>query len=147
MKNQIISRMKGLALETIRLVRSLPRTDAGNVLGKQLLRSATSIGANYRSACKASSRADFVAKIAIAEEEADETQYWLELLFESGVIREEAFSPLHDEAKQLTAILASSGKTAKGTSRTRNHEGQSEIPILERPESSSSQLAIRSNRY
>ena len=113
MKSEIISRTKSLALDTIRLVQSLPRRDTQNVLGKQLLRSATSVGANYGAACKAKSRADFVAKIAVAEEEADETQYWLELLFESGMIEEETFRCLHDEARQLTAIMASSGKTAK----------------------------------
>ena len=83
------------------------------MLCRQLLRSVTSIGANYRSACRAKSRADFIAKIAIAEEESDETQYWLELLFESGLIDEGSFRGLFDEADQLTAILASSGKTAK----------------------------------
>ncbi len=113
MKDVIISRMKGFALETIRLVQGLPRTDTSSILGKQLLRSATAIGANYRSACKAKSAADFVAKIAIAEEEADETQYWLELLFDSGMLAADVFYRLHDEARQLTAILASSGKTAK----------------------------------
>jgi four helix bundle protein len=87
-KNEIISRMKALALETIRLANGLPADQVGTVLGKQLLRSASAVGAHYRSACKAKSGADFIAKIAIAEEEADETQYWLELLFESGEISE-----------------------------------------------------------
>jgi four helix bundle protein len=113
MREVIISRMKSLALEVIGVVQALPRGDVGTVLGKQLLRSATAIGANYRSACKARSQADFIAKIAIAEEEADETQYWLELLVESRLISDGAFAVLHNEARELTAILASSGKTAK----------------------------------
>ncbi len=113
MKHQIASRMKRLALETIRVVQTLPKTETRDVLCRQLLRSVTSVGANYRSACRAKSRADFIAKIAIAEEESDETQYWLELLFESGLIDEGSFRELFDEADQLTAILASSGKTAK----------------------------------
>jgi four helix bundle protein len=112
-KNEIVSRMKALALETIRLINALPANQIGAVLGKQLLRAATAVGANYRSACKAKSGPDFIAKIAIAEEEADETQYWLELLFESGMIAEGDFRRLHAEARELTAILASSGKTAK----------------------------------
>jgi len=91
MKHQIASRMKRLALETIQMVEQLPQTEASRILGKQLIRSATSVGANYRAACKAKSRADFIAKIAIAEEEADETQYWLELLQESGLISEKRF--------------------------------------------------------
>jgi four helix bundle protein len=113
MKDQIISRMKRLALESIDLVQSLPRSDAAITLGRQLIRSATSIGANYRSACRAKSRADFIAKVAIAEEESDETQYWLELLHDSGMIGKEKFDKLFGEANELTAILASSGKTAK----------------------------------
>jgi four helix bundle protein len=113
MKHQINSRTKNLALEVIRLVQELPRTEAGSILGRQLIRSATSVGANYRAACRGRSRADFVAKIAIAEEECDETQYWLELLNESGMIKADRFKRLHDEANELTAILVSSGKTAK----------------------------------
>ena len=113
MKHQIASRMKRLALEVICLVERLPPNGPGDVIGKQLVRSVTSVGANYRAACRARSRADFIAKIAIAEEESDETQYWLELLRESGKISEDRFRPLYEEADQLTAILASSGKTAK----------------------------------
>ena len=73
------------------MVEQLPQTETSRILGKQLIRSVTSVGANYRAACKAKSRADFIAKIAIAEEEADETQYWLELLQESGLISEKRF--------------------------------------------------------
>ena len=113
MKHQIASRMKHLAVETIRLVEGLPGTGTRDIIGRQLIRSVTSVGANYRAACRARSRADFIAKIAIAEEESDETQYWLELLKELTLIDEEQFRQLFDEADQLTAILASSGRTAK----------------------------------
>lgn len=113
MKHEIASRMKHLALKTIHMVESLPRTETARILSRQLVRSVTSVGANYRAACKAKSRADFIAKIAIAEEESDETQYWLELLKEPGLLDEREFVELFDEADQLTAILASSGKTAK----------------------------------
>jgi four helix bundle protein len=75
MKNEILSRMKQLSLEIIRLADSLPKTQTSAMLAKQVVRSATSVGANYRAACRARSRADFVAKVAIAEEESDETQY------------------------------------------------------------------------
>jgi four helix bundle protein len=122
-KNELITRMKALALGSIRLMDGLPRSETGVVLGRQLLRSATAVGANYRSACKAKSSADFIAKIAIAEEEADETQYWLELLFESGIIPEDDFRSLHGEARELTAILASSGKTAKQNLASRTGKG------------------------
>ena len=113
MKHQIASRMKRMALETIQLVQLLPQSETTRILGKQLIRAATSVGANYRAACKAKSRPDFIAKIAIAEEEADETKYWLELLQEAGLISTERFIPLYEEANQLTAILAASAKTAK----------------------------------
>ena len=96
-KHEINSRMKNLALEIIRLVEGLPRTEVSQILGRQIQRSATSVGANYRSACRARSRADFIARVAIAEEEADETQYWLELLLESGLIRGDQFERLFDE--------------------------------------------------
>jgi len=113
MKNEIITRMKNLGLEVIRLVESLPKTQTAGILTKQIVRSATSVGANYRAACRARSRADFIAKVAIAEEECDETQYWLELLYESKFIADDQFQFLHAEADELTAILAASGKTAK----------------------------------
>ena len=97
MKNEIASRMKNLAIEVIQFVEGLPRTQTAGILGKQVVRSATGIGANYRAACRARSRADFVAKVAIAEEESDETQYWLELLHESGLIGDDKFERLHDD--------------------------------------------------
>ncbi|MFM8009149.1 MAG: four helix bundle protein, partial [Dolichospermum sp.] len=79
-EQQFKTRTKQLALRVIRLVESLPNTKTADVIGKQLLRSATSVGANYRSACRAKSTADLIAKLSIVEEEADETLYWLELL-------------------------------------------------------------------
>jgi len=108
-----MTRMKILALEIIRLVETLPKTQTASVIGKQVLRSSTSVCANYRAACRARSRADFISKVAIAEEESDETQYWLELLHGSGMISKEEFNRLHSEANELTAILTASGKTAK----------------------------------
>lgn len=101
------------ALQVIRLIESLPPKQSVKIVGNQLLRSATSVAANYRSACKARSKADFVSKITIVEEEADESQFWLELMMEAGLVQESVVLPLYREARELTAIFTSSGKTAK----------------------------------
>jgi four helix bundle protein len=110
---QLKQRMLRFSIEIIRLVEGIPRSQAGEIIGKQLIRCATSIGANYRSACKGRSKPEFIAKLGIAEEEADETQYWLEILSSSGLIARGQFEKLHTEASELTAILTSSGKTAR----------------------------------
>lgn len=107
------TRTRAFALEIIRLVGILRPGTVGDALGKQIVRSGTSIGANYRSACRARSKADFLSKITIAEEEADETMYWLELLRDAGMISEEYALPLLKEADELTAILTASGRTTK----------------------------------
>lgn len=106
-------RTKTFALNIIKLVRQLPDDKVGRVLGNQILRSGTSVSANYRSACKARSTADFISKITIVEEEADETSLWLELIMESGTLSNDFTVLLHKESKELTAIFTSSGKTAK----------------------------------
>ncbi len=85
-EQQFKTRTKQVALRVIRLVESLPMTKTADVIGKQLLRSATSVGANYRASCRAKSTADLIAKLSIVEEETDETLYWLELLIESGLV-------------------------------------------------------------
>ena len=91
----------------------LPRRTDADVIGKQLLRCATSVGANYRTVGIAKSRADFVAKIKICEEEADESEYWLELLVESGLVAAKDLAALQREARELTNIFAASAKTAR----------------------------------
>jgi len=106
-------RTKRFALEVIRLVESLPRTRTAEVIGKQLLRSATSVGANYRAACRSRSHAEFISKINVVEEEADESHFWLDLLAESGVVSHERVSGLLKEANELTAIFVATGRTAK----------------------------------
>jgi four helix bundle protein len=106
-------RTQAFALRVIRLVDTLPRSAAGQVIGRQLLRSATSVGANYRAACRAQSRAEFAAKFSVALEEADETLYWLELLQESALIKPERLTGLIKEANELVAISAAARKTAK----------------------------------
>jgi four helix bundle protein len=102
---------KAFALRVIKLVDAMPRSLAAQVIGKQLLRSATSVGANYRAACRAQSHAEFAAKLSIVVEEADETVYWLELLRESGL--PERLAKILKEANELVAIAVTSRKTAK----------------------------------
>jgi len=107
-------RTKEFGLRVIKLVEQLPRSKTADVIGQQLLRSATSVGANYRAACRARSQADFVSKICVVEEEADESAYWLELLEAAKIVSEAEISSLLKEADELTAIFVASGKTAKG---------------------------------
>jgi four helix bundle protein len=107
-------RTKSFALMAIRLCQSLPRSQASTVITRQLLRSATSVGANYRAVCRARSTADFVSKLGIVLEEADETLFWLELLIESGAAHPEKATALLKEADELVAIFVASLRTAKG---------------------------------
>ena len=100
-------------LRVVRLVQSLPKIASATVLGRQLLRCGTSVGANYRAATRARSRADFIAKLGIAEEECDETIYWIDLLVALKLIGEQRTRDLRDEAEQLLAIMVSSIKTAR----------------------------------
>src|SRR5271154_3135550 len=108
-------RTKAFALRVLRLYRSLPRTEEARILGTQLLRSSTSIGANYRAACRGRSRAEFVAKLGIVLEEADEVVYWLELLQEGKIFQAEKLRDLMQEANELVSIFVSSVRTAKGS--------------------------------
>ena len=106
-------RTKQIALRVIRVVDSLPSSTIANTIGKQLLRSGTSIGANYRAACRGKSVADVVHKLAIVEEEADETIYWLELLIESQMVPETRLAPLRAEVDEIVAMTVSSIKTLR----------------------------------
>lgn len=112
-KKDLKERTKYFALKVIKVVEILPRGRIADILGRQLLRSGTSVGANYRSACRAKSTADFIFKMGIVEEEADETIYWMELLIEAGLVRKDALIHLFDEANQILAITVSSIKTAR----------------------------------
>ena len=107
-------------LRIVRLVESLPNTRTGEVIGKQLLRCGLSVGANYRSACRAKSRADFAAKMGIVEQEADEVVYWIETLVDGGLVKEKLVAPLILEVNEIVAITVSSIKTARlnGNART-----------------------------
>lgn len=113
--SELKARTKTFALRIIKKSREISKTeDAGRVIAKQILRSGTSVAANYRASCRARSQAEFIAKIGTVEEEADETALWLELLIESGIMPERKLSALLTEANELTAIMASSRKTAAG---------------------------------
>jgi four helix bundle protein len=122
-QQEMKARTKRFALRVIKLVDSLPDARSSGVIGKQLLRSGTSVGANYRSACRAKSTADFVFKLSIVEEEADESVYWMELLVESSLVKAASLAALIDEANQLVAIVVSSSKTLK-----RKRNPKSEFP-------------------
>lgn len=110
---ELKQRTKPFALRVIRLTDSLPRRMSADVLGRQLLRSATSVAANYRSACRAKSRADFISKMGPVEEEADESALWLELTGESSLMKPAKLAALHQEAEELTAIAVTSIRTAR----------------------------------
>ena len=110
-------RTRAFALRVVHLVESLPPSRTADVIGKQLLRCGTSVGANYRASCRAKSSADFIAKMGIVEEEADETIYWIELLVESGLLKKSRVAELLDEANQIVAIVVSSIRTARGKDR------------------------------
>jgi len=105
---------KQFALRVMKMVDALPRTIQGRAIAKQIIRSATSVAANYRAACRARSRAEFIAKIGIVEEEADESCFWLELIIDSGLLTEDRIRPLLSEAGELVAIMAASRKSAIG---------------------------------
>lgn len=106
-------RTKVFALRVMSLTEALPKSHSGDVIGRQILRSATSVGANYRSACRARSRADFVSKMGIVEEEADESGYWLELIEAAGLIKPSRIADLKAECNELTAIIVASIRTAR----------------------------------
>jgi four helix bundle protein len=106
-------RTRGFALAVIKLVESLSKDQTSRVLGKQLLRCGTSVGANYRSACRAKSARDVISKMGTVEEEADECGYWLELLIDAEKISEIEAEPLRREANELVAIAVSSIHTAR----------------------------------
>jgi len=107
------SRTKQYGLRIIQLCESLPNRPVARVIGGQLLRAGTSVGANYRSACRAKSTADFVSKMGTVEEEADESVYWMELLVEAGIVELKKLRPLMEEADEILSITVSSIKTAR----------------------------------
>lgn len=110
---ELKKRTKQFAIRIVKLFRSLPRTEEARVIGRQMLRSGTSVAANYRAVCRARSKAEFIAKVGVVVEEADETVFWLELLVETDMFSEKRMSKLLAEANELLAIFAASQYTAR----------------------------------
>ena len=109
----LVARTKKFALRIIKLVDALPNTLVGRTIGGQLIRSGTSVSANYRAACRGRSKAEFIAKLGIVEEEADESCHWLEMIIEAELMDERLVKDLLREANEITAIMAASKLTAK----------------------------------
>jgi four helix bundle protein len=109
-------RVKHFAVRIVRFVRTLPRDPAGDVIGRQLVRSGTGVSSNYRGACRARSRAEFIAKLGIVVEEADEAEHWLDVIHESRLSSGPELQWLRSESRELRAIFAASASTAR-----RNH--------------------------
>ena len=106
--DELKKRTKQFGLRVLKLVAALPNTIAGRAIGGQLVRSGTSVGANYRAACRGRSKPEFVAKLGIAEEEADESGYWMEMIIEGELLKSKLVQPLLNEANELTKIFAQS---------------------------------------
>jgi four helix bundle protein len=113
MQEQLKLRTKQIGLEVIKLIDELPSKASSWAIAKQIVRSSTSIGANYRAACRAKSTADFINKLKIVEEETDETQYWLEILEESGLVQSDRIEFIKKELNEILSIVVSSIKTLK----------------------------------
>jgi len=112
-KDELKNRTKKFALSIIKMVEVLPNSLAGRTIGNQIIRSGTSVAANYRAACRARSAADFISKITFVEEESDETLFWLELIAEANLLEKEKLNGLIKEADELTAIFTAAGKTTR----------------------------------
>jgi four helix bundle protein len=117
-KVELQSRTKQFALRVLKLIDALPLTPAGRAISNQLVRSAMSVGANYRAACRARSRTEFAAKLGIVLEEADESLYWLEMIRDGKLLPEAKLSLLLQEANELTAIVAAGRKSTTKRSNT-----------------------------
>src|SRR5262249_22777984 len=110
---QLRERPKAFALRIVKLFRSLPRATEAQVIGKQLLRSGTSVAANYRGACRARSRAEFVSKLGVVLEEVDESVLWIEMLIDAGIVKKGRLDQLLSEARQLSSIFTASRQDGK----------------------------------
>ncbi|MFT3785204.1 MAG: four helix bundle protein [Tepidisphaeraceae bacterium] len=125
---ELIDRTKEFALRVLKLIDALPSSKSGHTIGWQLSRSATSVAANYRAACRGRSVAEFAAKLGVVEEEADESAFWLQLVIEANLLKRPLVQPLYDEATQLTKIMAASRKTlSRNESRRSSANRKSQI--------------------
>jgi len=111
-EDDLKKRTKLFALRILKLVAALPKTVAGRTIGNQLARSGTSVPANYRAACRARSKAEFISRLGVVEEEADESELWLELIMEGELMKKDLVQPLWKEADEIVAIMTSSRKSA-----------------------------------
>jgi len=116
------SRTKKLAVAIIKEVDKLPRSLVADVIGKQLVRSGTSIGANYRAACRAKSSPDMINKMKIVEEESDETEYWLEILVEAGLVPQNQVASIYKETDEILAMTVASLKTLRARQSSSHHK-------------------------
>ena len=123
-EKDLLQRTNQFALRIMKLVDALPRTTSGRAIAGQLIRSGTSVSANYRAACRGRSKAEFIAKLGIVEEEADESAHWMELIIEGGLLRQSRVRELHKEAGEITAIMSASKKTARARSQIANRKSQ-----------------------
>ena len=112
-EQDLLRRTKQFGLRCMKLVDALPNSIAGRKIGDQLVRAGTSVGSNYRAACRGRSKPEFIAKLGVCEEEADESAFWMEMIMEGGLLKVTRVRPLHQEAEELRNIMASSRKTAK----------------------------------
>ena len=120
-QNNLKERTRAFALDVVALVEALPRSRSADSIGNQLLRAGTSVGANYRAACHARSRREFIAKLGIVEEEGDEAQFWMDLVIARGWADEERVTRLRDEARQLVSIVVASIRTARKARPSTSH--------------------------
>ena len=133
---QLRHRTKQLAIRVINMSRALPRTKESLVIGDQMIRSATSVGANYRAVCRARSKAEFTSKLSIVIEEADETAFWLDILIETQIVSQERLQSLISETDELLAIFSPARSTIRGN----------KSPITKSPFSSPSDIQIHKSR-
>lgn len=125
---ELRNRTKRFALRIVRLLRSLPRSADAEIMGKQLLRCGTSVAANYRAVCRARSKKEFISRIGVVVEEADESVFWVEMLEESGVFHRVKLEPLLKEARELTAIFTAAERTAKSRKKQLADYPNTQIP-------------------
>ncbi len=116
---ELQTRSKRFAVSVVKFYKQLPKTDEGRIIGKQLMRSSTSVAANYRSVCRSRSRAEFIAKMGVVVEEADESLLWFEIITESEIVKREAVSDMMKKSEELLHIFSSSLSTARTNDRAR----------------------------
>lgn len=132
-EQMMLQRTKQFAIRATRLATSVQGDIAGQVFARQLIRSATSVGANYRAACRARSSAEWIAKLGVVEEEADESGYWMELIVETGLLSRQSVHDLLDESRQLTAMMAASKKTSRRNNGVETGNRKSQIENRKSP--------------